>query len=285
MNGHTNEAASQPVEREAGWTYEYDSGAGWDTHVVLNTPPSLATKKAPTKHYGSADIRNVRPFYYAASQPRCEQGAVVRLQEALDEASALIQYAKGLADGPDGGSVTDHLDFAESWLDKVRLYACAALSAPVASEPAIPAGTTLFREIDALGGTGMPSEGESWGRGYSEALSDALAILEKRGFTETSDAASPAYTPRPAATDQAAEVEKLAQFLHDEGGFDNAMTDRTWPEHPDDTGQREGGWVMIVPSDVQAHFRDVARRWLLPPATLTQQGAGTRPEAGEGERG
>jgi len=38
------------------------------------------------------------------------------LREALDEALALIQEAKGLA-GP--GSVTDHLDFAESWLDKI----------------------------------------------------------------------------------------------------------------------------------------------------------------------
>jgi len=59
------------------------------------------------------------------------------------------------------------------------------------------------------------------------------------------------------------EVERLAQFLHDEGGFGDAMTDRTWPEHDGDTGQRGEGWVKIVPSDVAAHFRDVARRWLL----------------------
>jgi len=46
---------------------------------------------------------------------------------------------------------------------------------------------TLYREIDALGGTGMPAEGESWSRGYSEALSDVLSILTKRGFTEYAD--------------------------------------------------------------------------------------------------
>jgi ribosomal protein S27AE len=40
--------------------------------------------------------------------------------------------------------------------------------------------------------------------------------------------------------------EQLAQFLHDEGGFDEAWGDRTWPEHPGDTGQREGGFVKIV---------------------------------------
>lgn len=55
-------------------------------------------------------------------------------------------------------------------------------------------------------------------------------------------------------------VEQVAQFLHDEGGFDDAWNCRTWPEHPDDTGQRDGGFVKIVPSDVQAKFRDVARR-------------------------
>jgi hypothetical protein len=39
---------------------------------------------------------------------------------------------------------------------------------------------SLYREIDALGGYG---EGE-WHKGYSEALSAVLAILDRRGFTE-----------------------------------------------------------------------------------------------------
>lgn len=55
-------------------------------------------------------------------------------------------------------------------------------------------------------------------------------------------------------------VEAVAQWLHDEGGFGDSFSGRTWPEHPDDTGQREGGWVKLVPSDVQAKFRDVGRR-------------------------
>ncbi len=41
------------------------------------------------------------------------------ITEALDMAVELIQEAKG-ADGPNGGFVTDHLDAAEGWLDKVR---------------------------------------------------------------------------------------------------------------------------------------------------------------------
>ena len=54
-------------------------------------------------------------------------------------------------------------------------------------------------------------------------------------------------------------VEALAQFLHDEGGFDEAWI-ATWPAHPNDTGQRGGGYVKLVPIDVQAKFRDVAKR-------------------------
>lgn len=44
---------------------------------------------------------------------------------------------------------------------------------------------TLYREIDALGGA---VENE-WSEGYSAALTDVLAKLTKRGFTETSDGA------------------------------------------------------------------------------------------------
>lgn len=62
--------------------------------------------------------------------------------------------------------------------------------------------------------------------------------------------------------DAAGIVERLAQFLHDEGGFGDAWTGRAWPEHEGDTGYRGGNtWMKIVPSDTVEHFRDVARRW------------------------
>lgn len=48
---------------------------------------------------------------------------------------------------------------------------------------------TLYREIDALGGT---SQGP-WDDGYSAALTDVLLILMKRGFSEEQDA-TPANT-------------------------------------------------------------------------------------------
>lgn len=46
--------------------------------------------------------------------------------------------------------------------------------------------TPLYREIDALGGVAS-NERE---QGYVEAVSDVLAILGRRGFTEKTDAAS-----------------------------------------------------------------------------------------------
>lgn len=59
---------------------------------------------------------------------------------------------------------------------------------------------TLYREIDALGGAG---DGD-WHKGYSEALTDVLAILSKRGFTEFT-----ATPPSPAL--DAATIERCAQ--------------------------------------------------------------------------
>lgn len=46
------------------------------------------------------------------------------------------------------------------------------------------APVTLHREINALGG--VPSD--QYGKGYNDAIGHALAILERRGFTEAADA-------------------------------------------------------------------------------------------------
>jgi hypothetical protein len=44
-------------------------------------------------------------------------------------------------------------------------------------------GTTLHREINALGG--VPTT--DYGRGHNDAIGEVLAILERRGFTEAAD--------------------------------------------------------------------------------------------------
>lgn len=49
--------------------------------------------------------------------------------------------------------------------------------------------STLYREIDALGG----EDKSEWGRGFSDCLSYVLEILEKRGFSEHMDAAALGY--------------------------------------------------------------------------------------------
>ncbi|MGN7160854.1 hypothetical protein [Sphingomonas sp. SAFR-052] len=46
------------------------------------------------------------------------------------------------------------------------------------------AGVTLYREIDALGGTANTDHE----RGYVAAIDDVLAILSRRGFSEATDA-------------------------------------------------------------------------------------------------
>lgn len=48
--------------------------------------------------------------------------------------------------------------------------------------------TTLYREIDALGGVIDPNDAEA--RGRMDMLDTVLAILEKRGFSEEADALS-----------------------------------------------------------------------------------------------
>ena len=51
--------------------------------------------------------------------------------------------------------------------------------------------TTLWREVDALGG----QEAGGWAEGHRTAISDVLAILERRGFTEHADADSEESDP------------------------------------------------------------------------------------------
>ncbi len=76
---------------------------------------------------------------------------------------------------------------------------------------------TLYREVDALGGTG---EGD-WHKGYSEALTDVLAILAKRGFSEAADAASGSDTaPKPLTS---RELGEYGRYIHGADYFDNSI--------------------------------------------------------------
>jgi hypothetical protein len=57
-------------------------------------------------------------------------------------------------------------------------------------------------------------------------------------------------------------VESLAQWLHDEAEHQESYPHHHWPEHPDDDGNRDGGFVKIVPKHAQAYFRQLAARCL-----------------------
>lgn len=58
------------------------------------------------------------------------------------------------------------------------------------------------------------------------------------------------------------EVDRIAKWLHDETAHPDSYPSHTWPETDRDDGQREGGFVKIVPQHAQAYFRDIARRLL-----------------------
>jgi hypothetical protein len=143
---------------------------------------------------------------------------------------------------------------------------------------------TIDAEAEAITGwnTRTPSSPEAAGEAvawlYEKSGESFVAIYEDFGkrewikedgdkFKAEGWAETPLYRhPAPPAPDErlreALDVEAVAQFLHDEGGFDEAWSNHTWPAHREDTGQRDGGFVKIVPTDVQAKFRDVAARLL-----------------------
>ena len=59
---------------------------------------------------------------------------------------------------------------------------------------------------------------------------------------------------------KAVDVEAVAKWLHDETGHPDSYPSHTWPETERDDGQREGGFVKIVPLHAQEYFRAIARR-------------------------
>jgi hypothetical protein len=77
---------------------------------------------------------------------------------------------------------------------------------------------------------------------------------------ELGECPNPAAPPNPAPDAMRDQVERIAQWLHDETGHPEAYPSHTWPETERDDGRREGGFVKIVPLHGQEYFRDIARR-------------------------
>ncbi|MDR6431282.1 hypothetical protein [Brucella pseudogrignonensis] len=77
-------------------------------------------------------------------------------------------------------------------------------------------------------------------------------------------------------------VDELAAYLCDEFDFDlNPVHGASWPEHENDEGKREGGFVRLQPSDVQAYARENAKRILTFLGLAASPGASaTRPTGG-----
>lgn len=201
-------AEADGVEREAGWTYEYDSGAGWETHVVLNTQPNLPTKRAPAKHYGSSDIRNVRPFYYAATPkaPATDAGEV-------DEDTAL------LADGNSWYSAGQIEEIKRTAIiESGGILPCKCGTTPhLSGDNATPDDgyRTLFC-------SGCLEHVEGWHRDGDETISAWNNRREKElaASTVAENSKVSATPPAPTSTD-AGEVERLGAIIKDRLGMTN----------------------------------------------------------------
>ena len=117
-----------------------------------------------------------------------------------------------------------------------------------------------------------PSAFEGWQSLYDASIKDGRAIdyatrcadrfyrLQKDEAFEIADAIL-ALTPE--AREPVADadlVEHIAKWLHNETAHPESYPNHTWPETERDDGQREGGFVKIVPLHGQAYFRDIARR-------------------------
>lgn len=87
-------------------------------------------------------------------------------------------------------------------------------------------GVSVYREIDALGGT---TDLGDYSAGYREALDEVIAILEQRGFTEHAD-------PAPVYSD--GDREKAAQAFHDD-----PLAAR---DHAFEPGTPRGDWCFEV---------------------------------------
>ena len=82
-------------------------------------------RDAAMRHFGESEDAVAACLVERA--PKADNALVGELREDFDLAHALIQEAKGAADGPEGGLVTNHLDAAEGHLDTIEAH-LAALS-------------------------------------------------------------------------------------------------------------------------------------------------------------
>jgi len=157
--------------------YRDDVAATIARHRLASTPQAASAIQMPTDQHGETASDRVRHHAVFGTMPRqlrkdlfallelvatpsvaanageaspeSPQAASAEVREALEQAHDLIQEAKGIA-GP--GSITDHLDFAEHWLNRVD----AALAAVPAHAPIGDPDGWLAVKINDEGGIVMP---------------------------------------------------------------------------------------------------------------------------------
>jgi hypothetical protein len=100
-----------------------------------------------------------------------------------------------------------------------------------------------------------------WKKAIERAVIELEANWPHKTTPEMRDAIR-ALSSQPVA-DRHKTVDELAAYLCDEFDFDlNPVQGASWPEHENDEGKRDGGYVRLQPSDVQAYARENAKRIL-----------------------
>ena len=117
-------------------------------------------RDAAMRHFGESEDAVAACLVERA--PKADSALVGELREDFDLAHALIQEAKGAADGPEGGLVTNHLDAAEGHLDTIEAHLAALSDRNVVLEEA---AKVAWNDIDTA-----PKDG-------------SRVILAKHGWT------------------------------------------------------------------------------------------------------
>lgn len=138
-----------------------------------------ASEGMAIREAGSGTIAAAMNAYAALShrQPAQAAGGAQSLIDDLEQARDLIQEVKG-AEGPNGGNITDHLDFAEHWIGKVQTALAHHHATAREDRDAIRA--EAFREAAAAVDRrrAQISVNSTWSRGAIYGLEQALdAIL------------------------------------------------------------------------------------------------------------
>lgn len=207
----------------------------------------LASAPAPAS--GGVDAAKIEPLKFVRP-PNAE--TLIKAETILGDACIWTHHeANGawfwklgdFASGTEASKGDAHKMLVTTYEHRIR----SALSP--AATPVSEAGPVAWRWRSRMKG----GQWDAWEQGrYGAEVPPFMEVEEQYAL------AKPASSP--AGGDVHWTIESLAQWLHDETEHQESYPGCHWPEHPDDDGNRDGGFIKIVPKHAQAYFRQMAAR-------------------------